>query len=159
MSPFCYKNCSPSPSPPCQGNKNGLGWLMIVTVNINQTYGPHGGPHMSPSFPARSWAPWTPRSFILPWTRPGPWCPSSAWCCAWAPAASWRRASSWRSCEIAQLTRCQEMPGGFLHCFCCFFFYEGFMVVSCCLVFSSLRLRFSIFLRILDFWPLVIKRG
>jgi hypothetical protein len=153
MSPFCYKNCSPSPSPPCQGNKNGLGWLMIVTVNINQTYGPHGGPHMSPSFPARSWAPWTPRSFILPWTRPGPWCPSSAQLPLGGgpPAGGVAKLPSW---HVAR--RCQE---GFCTVFAVFFFNEGFMVVSCCLVFSSLRLRFSIFLRILDFWPLVIKRG
>ena len=24
--------------------------------------------------------------------------------------------------KLPQLTRCQEMPGGFLHCFCCFVF-------------------------------------
>lgn len=59
--------------------------------------------------------------------------------------------------QLEELRNCpvDTLPGDARRVFALFllffFFNEGFMVVSCCLVFSSLRLRFSIFLRILDF--------
>ena len=38
---------------------------MIVNVNINQTYGPHDGPHMSPSFPGQELSTLDPQVFHL----------------------------------------------------------------------------------------------